>query len=153
MSNRVASDDIMVVILPTLCSARARPERRRDLRKIIPMTELRTIMPVVVLAENMDEWDEELVTTAWLTELGVVEELGGRSGYVCIEAIMRTDQTAKLLHGEEDEHEADAVSNSPRRFSREQGLLCVWEAMIDVDLGQPREESLIDERRGSLQGV
>lgn len=37
LSNRVASVEIIVVILPTLWSARPRPDRRRDLRNTAPM--------------------------------------------------------------------------------------------------------------------
>lgn len=37
-SKRLASADIIVVIWPTLCLARPRPETRKDLRKILPIS-------------------------------------------------------------------------------------------------------------------
>ena len=47
-SKRLASVEIIVVILPTECSVRAFGERRKDLRKIVDITPARSVRPVVI---------------------------------------------------------------------------------------------------------
>jgi hypothetical protein len=56
VSKRVASVEIIVVICPTLCSTRLFPDRRIDLRKMLPMTAERTERPVIIAPVRSRSW-------------------------------------------------------------------------------------------------